>query len=80
MGQGDAVRADTAGVETIGFGTHRYKAAFAKVAPAAAAGFADGGAACMLGVSRRTQAEDKDRHLEGETTSQPTLCHLSLSE
>ena len=46
-----AAAASAAPIETIGFGTHRYKAGFKSAAPASAAVLEQGGARCMLGVS-----------------------------
>lgn len=47
----NAALAGTGAIEAIGFGTHRYKAGFKQVAPAAAAHLEHGGERCMLGVS-----------------------------
>jgi tRNA-dependent cyclodipeptide synthase len=47
----NSIRASNLGLETISFGTHRYKAGFAGIAPKAKGFFEQGGHLCMLGVS-----------------------------
>lgn len=51
MSDPDSIRASNLGLETISFGTHRYKAGFAGIAPKAKGYFEYGGEKCMLGVS-----------------------------
>lgn len=48
---GSGIEASNRRLETVSFGTHRYKASFASVAPKRAAYFEFGGDRCMLGVS-----------------------------
>jgi tRNA-dependent cyclodipeptide synthase len=47
----NGIRASNLTLETISFGTHRYKAGFDKIVPKAAGYYEYGGEKCMLGVS-----------------------------
>lgn len=49
--ESNAAAATNSPIETIGFGTHRYKASVKSIAPASAGNLEYGGEQCMLGVS-----------------------------